>query len=159
MLMNRKISIAPMVNITDEHFRYLIRLLYKKSYIIYPNDFCKINNYGWCKKVVKQTPLESPIAIQIATNCKFDALKAIQILEKHFNFDEYNLNVGCPSLKIQNANCGACLMSNANQVGEILKTMKENTNKPISIKHRLGIRLLNSDYKNESYSEVKTLLK
>lgn len=50
-------------------------------------------------------------------------------------------------------------MGNANQVGEILKTMKENTNKPISIKHRLGIRPLSSDYKNESYSEVKTLSK
>lgn len=50
-------------------------------------------------------------------------------------------------------------MGNANQVGEILKTMKENTNKPISIKHRLGIRPLSSDYKNESYSEVKNFVK
>ncbi|MCD2320761.1 tRNA dihydrouridine(20/20a) synthase DusA [Borreliella burgdorferi] len=159
MLMNRKISIAPMVNITDEHFRYLIRLLSKKVTLYTPMISAKSIIMGDVKKIVKQNPLESPIAIQIATNSKNDALKAIQILEKHFNFDEYNLNVGCPSLKIQNANCGACLMSNANQVGEILKTMKENTNKPISIKHRLGIRPLSSDYKNESYSEVKNFVK
>ncbi len=71
-----------MVNITDEHFRYLIRLLSKKVTLYTPMISAKSIIMGDVKKIVKQNPLESPIAIQIATNSKNDALKAIQILRK-----------------------------------------------------------------------------
>ncbi|AFI31004.1 tRNA dihydrouridine(20/20a) synthase DusA [Borrelia crocidurae] len=155
MLINRKISIAPMVAITDEHFRYIIRLLSKKITLYTPMISAKSIIMGELNTIVKQNPNDSPIAIQIATNCENDAAKAIEILEKNFNFDEYNLNVGCPSSRIQKANYGACLMQNPIQVGKILKAMQKNTNKPISIKHRIGIRHNKKEYQEETYTELK----
>ncbi|AAX16740.1 tRNA dihydrouridine(20/20a) synthase DusA [Borrelia hermsii] len=155
MLINRKISVAPMVAITDEHFRYMIRLLSKKVTLYTPMISAKSIIMGNLNKVVKQTPTDSPIAIQIATSCENDAAKAIEILENKFNFDEYNLNVGCPSSKVQNANYGACLMQTPTQVGKILKAMKKNTNKPVSIKHRIGIRNNKREYHEENYTELQ----
>ncbi|ETZ18285.1 NIFR3-like protein [Borrelia duttonii CR2A] len=82
MLINRKISIAPMVEITDEHFRYIIRLLSKKITLYTPMISAKSIIMGELNTIVKQNPNDSPIAIQIATNCENDAAKAIEILEK-----------------------------------------------------------------------------
>ncbi|BCR21661.1 tRNA dihydrouridine(20/20a) synthase DusA [Borrelia sp. HM] len=155
MLTNRKIAIAPMVDITDEHFRYLIRLLSKKVTLYTPMISAKSIIMGNLNTIVKQTLTDSPIAIQIATNCENDALKAIEILENKFNFDEYNLNVGCPSSRVQNGNYGACLMQNPIQVGKILQAMKKNTNKPVSIKHRIGIRKNERECNEENYIELK----
>ncbi|AHH10386.1 tRNA dihydrouridine(20/20a) synthase DusA [Borrelia coriaceae] len=158
MLINRKISIAPMVAITDEHFRYIIRLLSKKVTLYTPMISAKSIIMGNLDTIVKQTPTDSPIAIQIATNCENDAAKAIEILENKFRFDEYNLNVGCPSSRIQNANYGACLMQTPAQVGKILQAMKKNTNKPVSIKHRIGIRYNKKEYQEENYTELKQFI-
>ncbi|UER67416.1 tRNA dihydrouridine(20/20a) synthase DusA [Borrelia sp. BU AG58] len=155
MLIKRKISIAPMVDITDEHFRYLIRLMSKKVTLFTPMISAKSIVMGNIDKIVKQTPTDPPIAIQIATNCENDAARAIEILENKFNFDEYNLNIGCPSSRVQNANYGACLMQNPTQVGNILSAMKKNTNKPVSIKNRIGIRLNERKYCEETYTELK----
>ncbi|UGQ17029.1 tRNA dihydrouridine(20/20a) synthase DusA [Borrelia sp. RT1S] len=155
MLIKRKISIAPMVDVTDEHFRYLIRLLSKKVTLYTPMISAKSITMGNLNKVIKQTPTDSPIALQIATNCENDAAKAIEILENKFNFDEYNLNIGCPSSRVQNANYGACLMKNPTQVGKILQAMKKNTNKPVSIKNRIGIRDHEKNYCEETYTELK----
>ncbi|WP_024654039.1 tRNA dihydrouridine(20/20a) synthase DusA [Borrelia persica] len=155
MLINRKIAIAPMVAITDEHFRYIIRLLSKKITLYTPMISAKSIIMGNLNTIVKQNTNDSPIAIQIATNCENDAAKAIEILENKFNFDEYNLNVGCPSSRIQKVNYGACLMQNPTQVGKILKAMKKNTKKPISIKHRIGIRQNKKEYHEETYTELK----
>ncbi|AHH09717.1 NIFR3-like protein [Borrelia parkeri SLO] len=155
MLINRKIAIAPMVAITDEHFRYIIRLLSKKVTLYTPMISAKSIIMGKLNTIVKQTPTDSPIAIQIATNCENDAAKAIEILENKFNFDEYNLNVGCPSSRVQDAKYGACLMQTPTQVGKILQAMKKNTNKPVSIKHRIGIRYNKREYHETNYSELK----
>ncbi|QMU99027.1 tRNA dihydrouridine(20/20a) synthase DusA [Borrelia sp. A-FGy1] len=159
MLIKRKISIAPMVNITDEHFRYLIRLFSKKVTLYTPMILAKSIIIGNLNKIVKQIPTDSPIAIQIATNCENDAAKAIEILENKFNFDEYNLNIGCPSSRIQNANYGACLMKTPTQVAKILKAMQKNTNKPVSIKHRIGIRDNDREYSEETYTELKKFVR
>ncbi|AWG42616.1 tRNA dihydrouridine(20/20a) synthase DusA [Candidatus Borreliella tachyglossi] len=155
MLINRKISIAPMVDITDEHFRYLIRLLSKKVTLYTPMISAKSIIMGNLSKVVKQTSTDSPIAIQIATNCENDAARSIEILENKFNFDEYNLNVGCPSSRVQNANYGACLMQAPMKIGKILQAMQKNTNKPVSIKHRIGIRDNEKEHGKENYVELK----
>ncbi|AHH08186.1 tRNA dihydrouridine(20/20a) synthase DusA [Borrelia anserina] len=155
MLINRKIAIAPMVEITDEHFRYLIRLLSKKVTLYTPMISAKSIIKGNLNTIVKKNSTDSPIAIQIATNCENDAAKAIEILENKFNFDEYNLNVGCPSPRVQEANYGACLMRTPIQVGKILQNMKKNTNKPVSVKHRIGIRDNKREYYEENYTELK----
>lgn len=125
MLINQKIAITPMVAITDEHFRYIIRLLSKKVTLYTPMISAKSIIMGKLNTIVKQTPTDSPIAIQIATDCENDAAKAIEILENKFNFDEYNLNVDCPSSRVQDANYGACLMQTPTQVGKILQAMKK----------------------------------
>ena len=117
------------------------KIIFKKVTLYTLYSFAKSIIMENLNKIVKQTPTDSPIAIQIATNCENDAAKAIEILENKFNFDEYNLNIGCPSsLAVKQANCGACLVPNTNSSSKNSTSYEKNTNKPVSIKNRIGIR-------------------
>ena len=81
---------------------------------------------------------EGPVALQIAASNAEDAYKALKLAEG-FNYTEINLNCGCPSDRVSGNLMGAALMSDKNLVYEILSAMKEATNKPVTIKHRIGI--------------------
>lgn len=130
------ISIAPMVDVTNSHFRHFTRLLLKDAllYTEMLSALSIIHN----EKVLYFKKTEGKVALQIAASTPDEAYKAIKIAEA-YDYSEVNLNCGCPSDRVSGNFMGAALMSSKELVYEILCAMREATNKPVTIKHRIGI--------------------
>lgn len=133
-----RISIAPMVDITDRHFRYFCRLLTKKSILYTEMITSSAIIHGDRNKILDFDSFEKPIALQIAGCDKEEIAEAVKISED-WDYDEINLNVGCPSDRVSGNQMGAALMAYPELVAEIIEAMKKETKKPITIKHRIGI--------------------
>jgi len=133
-----KVSIAPMVDKTHRHFRYFARILTKEALLYTEMVTAQSIIHGDRNKILYFRKEEGPVALQIAASNPEDAYKAVKLAEE-FNYSEINLNCGCPSDRVSGNLMGAALMSSKNLVYEILSAMKEATNKPITIKHRIGI--------------------
>lgn len=133
-----RISIAPMVDISDRHFRYFCRLLTKNSVLYTEMITSSAIIYGDRNKILEFDPFEKPIALQIAGCDKKEIAEAVKIAED-WDYDEINLNVGCPSDRVSGNQMGAALMAYPEQVAEIVQAMKRETKKPITVKHRIGI--------------------
>lgn len=133
-----KISIAPMVDKSHRHFRYFCRIMNKDALLYTEMVTAQAILNGNLDKILYFREEEGPVALQIAASNAEDAYKALKLAEA-FNYSEINLNCGCPSDRVSGNLMGAALMSDKNLVYEILCAMKEATNKPITIKHRIGI--------------------
>ncbi|WP_294189261.1 tRNA dihydrouridine(20/20a) synthase DusA [uncultured Clostridium sp.] len=133
-----KVSIAPMVDKTHRHFRYFSRLLTKEALLYTEMVTAQSIIHGNRDKILYFREAEGPVALQIAASNPEDAYKAVKYAEE-YNYTEINLNCGCPSDRVSGNLMGAALMSSKDLVYEILCAMKEATNKPITIKHRIGI--------------------
>ncbi|WP_288221399.1 tRNA dihydrouridine(20/20a) synthase DusA [uncultured Clostridium sp.] len=133
-----KISIAPMVDKTHRHFRYFSRILTKDALLYTEMITAQSIIHGDRDKILYFKEEEGPVALQIAASNPEDAYKAVKLSEG-YGYTEINLNCGCPSDRVSGNLMGAALMSSKDLVYEILCAMKEATNKPITIKHRIGI--------------------
>ena len=133
-----KVSIAPMVDKTHRHFRYFLRLLTKEALLYTEMVTAQSIIHGNRDKILYFREEEGPVALQIAASNPEDSYKAVKYAEE-YNYTEINLNCGCPSDRVSGNLMGAALMSSKDLVYEILCAMKEATNKPITIKHRIGI--------------------
>ena len=133
-----KISIAPMVDKTHRHFRYFSRILTKDALLYTEMITAQSIIHGDRDKILYFKDEEGPVALQIAASNPEDAYKAVKLSEG-YGYTEINLNCGCPSDRVSGNLMGAALMSSKDLVYEILCAMKEATNKPITIKHRIGI--------------------
>jgi len=133
-----RISIAPMVDITDRHFRYFCRLLTKKSMLYTEMITSNAIIYGDRNKLLDFDPIEKPITLQIAGCNAKEIAEAVKIAED-WDYDEINLNVGCPSDRVSGNDMGATLMAYPEQVAEIVQAMQRETKKTVTVKHRIGI--------------------
>ncbi len=133
-----RISIAPMVDITDRHFRYFCRLLTKRAMLYTEMITSSAIIHGDRNKLLDFNPVEKPIALQLAGCDKEEIAEAVKIAED-WDYDEINLNVGCPSDRVSGNQMGAALMAYPELVAEIVQAMKRETKKPITVKHRIGI--------------------
>ena len=133
-----KISIAPMVDKSHRHFRYFCRILTKEALLYTEMITAQGIIHGDLDKLLYFREEEGDVALQIAACNAEDAYKAVKLAE-NYNYKEINLNCGCPSDRVSGNLMGAALMSSKELVYEILCAMKEATNKPITIKHRIGI--------------------
>lgn len=133
-----RISIAPMLDITDRHFRYFCRILTKKSMLYTEMVTSSAIIHGDRNKLLDFDPFEKPLALQIAGCDKDEIAEAVKIAED-WDYDEINLNVGCPSDRVSGNQMGATLMAYPEKVAEIVEAMKRETKKPITVKHRIGI--------------------
>ena len=136
--MNNKISIAPMVDRTDRNFRNFVRMINKDVLLYTEMITAQAILNGDLDYILGFDEVEHPIVLQIAATNPEEAYKAVKMAEK-YNYDEINLNVGCPSDRVSGNMMGAYLMAFPKEVANIVKAMKEATGKPISIKHRIGI--------------------
>ena len=132
------ISVAPMVDKTDRHFRNFVRMINKDVLLYTEMITAQAILNGDLDYILGFDEVEHPIVLQIAATNPEEAYKAVKIAEK-YNYDEINLNVGCPSDRVSGNMMGAYLMAFPKEVANIVKAMKEATGKPISIKHRIGI--------------------
>ena len=133
-----KISIAPMVDKSHRHFRYFCRLMNKDALLYTEMVTAQAIINGDLDRILYFREEEGPVALQIAASSSEDAYKAVKLAES-YNYSEINLNCGCPSDRVSGNLMGAALMADKNLVYEILSAMKEATNKPVTIKHRIGI--------------------
>ena len=133
-----KASIAPMMQYTDMHDRYLLRLISKKVFLYTEMVTTGAILYGKCFHQLEFNKEEHPVAIQLGGSDVNDLVKSAKIAED-YGYDEINLNVGCPSDRVQKGRFGACLMLEPEHVAECLNAMQRNVNVPVTIKCRIGV--------------------
>jgi tRNA-dihydrouridine synthase A len=133
-----KISIAPMVDRTDRHFRYFCRLMTEKSLLYTEMITTYAIENGDKKRILDFNPFEKPLALQIAGCNSKEVYEAVRITED-WDYDEINLNVGCPSDRVSGNEMGAALMAYPEKVAEMVYAMKKATRKSVTVKNRIGI--------------------
>jgi len=140
-----RLSIAPMMDCTDKHFRVLMRQITKKSLLYTEMIVAQALHYSKNRnKLLDFYEIEHPISIQLGGDNPNLLAEAAQMSED-WGYDEINLNIGCPSPKVKSGNFGACLMGKPKIVANCIEKMKKSCNIPITVKHRLGIDNLDSD--------------
>ena len=142
---NYRLSIAPMMDCTDRHFRVLMRQITKRSLLYTEMIVAQALHYSKNRdKLLDFDEIEHPISIQLGGDNPRLLAEAAQMAED-WGYDEINFNVGCPSSKVKSGNFGACLMAKPSIVAECIEKMKNSCKIPITIKHRLGIDDLDSN--------------
>ena len=146
MIMNnidRRLSIAPMMDHTDKHFRYFMRLLSTHAVLYTEMITTGALIHGDRKRFLDFNEIEHPLAIQLGGNNPVDLAECAHIAESE-GYDEVNLNIGCPSDRVQNGQFGACLMSNTKLVSDCVSKIQATVHIPVTVKTRIGIDDLDS---------------
>lgn len=135
---NRRLSIAPMLDCTDRHERYFLRLISK--HILLYSEMVAANAVLHTKpeQFLGHEPFEYPAVLQLGGSNPSDLAQASKLVEAA-GFQEVNLNCGCPSDRVQNGNFGACLMKSKGLVADCFKAMQDAVSIPVSIKCRIGV--------------------
>ena len=154
--MNRKVSVAPMMDCTDRHERYFLRLISKNTLLYTEMIVDEAISRGNKKKLLEFNVNEKPVSLQLGGSSPKLLAEASKIGED-FGYDEINLNLGCPSKKVEKNKFGACLMKEPNLVGDCLSKMQSVTKLPVTIKTRIGYDDV-EDYENlfNFISKLKT---
>jgi tRNA-dihydrouridine synthase A len=134
----RPLSIAPMMEWTDRHYRTFIRLLTRHTLLYTEMITANALVHGDADTLMAFSPIEKPIAIQLGGDNSQDLCQAAHMAQEE-GYDEVNLNVGCPSPKVQNGRFGACLMLEPDLVAEIVSQLKARVQIPVTVKHRIGV--------------------
>jgi tRNA-dihydrouridine synthase A len=134
---NRKISVAPMMDCTDRHDRFFLRLMSKNTMLYSEMVATKSAIHGDRKKILSFSPEEKPLALQVGGSDKRELAEVAKIAED-MGYDEININLGCPSKKVQKNMFGACLMKEPDLVTECIDSMVNACNIPVTAKTRIG---------------------
>ena len=152
--MKRTISVAPMMDCTDRHDRFFLRLISKNVMLYSEMVATKSAIYGDQKKILSFSPEEKPLALQVGGSDKKELSEVAKIAED-IGYDEININLGCPSKKVQKNIFGACLMKDKILVRNCLESMIRSADIIVSIKCRIGIgKELNYDFFCDFIDEV-----
>nr|AUG32400.1 hypothetical protein PLO_404 [Paulinella longichromatophora] len=146
-----------MMNYTDRHFRVILRqiskhcLLYTEMIVAHALDHCQKENKAETIKrldrLIGFDSCEKPISLQVGGDDPVLLGKAAK-LATQWQYDEINLNVGCPSAHVQKGRFGACLMAEPAHVARCISAMVQETSIPVTVKHRIGINT------NDSYEQL-----
>ncbi len=137
-MVNKQISIAPMMGYTHRHFRFFMRLVAPRAKLFTEMVVANGLFYQNKDKLLNFNSAEHPIALQLGGSNPEYLARAAKIAED-YGYDEINLNVGCPSDRVQKAKIGACLMLEPDLVAECVTAMKNVVNIPVTVKTRLGV--------------------
>ncbi|VBB69231.1 tRNA dihydrouridine synthase A [invertebrate metagenome] len=148
----RRVCLAPMLDRTDRHFRYLVRQITRTALLyteLVPASAIVCGRQTW---MLEYNPIEHPVAIQFGGNTPEILAKCARIAAD-CGYDEVNLNVGCPSNRVTNGRFGACLMANPGLVARCVEAMAKAVAIPVTVKHRIGI---DAHYQYEDLKEFVT---
>ena len=154
--MNRKVCVAPMMDCTDRHERFFLRLISKNVLLYTEMIVSEAISRGDKKKLLSFNLNEKPLALQVGGSSPALLAEAAKTGED-FGYDEINLNLGCPSKKVEKNKFGACLMKEPNLVADCLSKMQSVSKLPITIKTRIGYDDV-EDYEN-LHKFIETLKK
>lgn len=135
--LDRKISIAPMLDWTDKHCRYFHRVLSKHA-VLYTEMITTGAILFGRGDYLAYNEEEHPLALQLGGSDP-EALAKCAVLAQERGYDEVNLNVGCPSDRVQNGRFGACLMGEPELVAQCIDAMQSKVDIPVTVKTRIGI--------------------
>ena len=153
--LNRKISMAPMMDCTDRHDRYFLRLISKNIFLYSEMIATGAILNGDKKKILEFNEFEKPVALQLGGSNKKELVECCKIVED-FGYDEINLNLGCPSKKVQKNKFGACLIKEPDLVADCLSAMVQSTKLPVTAKTRIGYDDVEDfDYLNSFVEKIK----
>ena len=136
--LSRRFSVAPMMDWTDRHCRFFLRLLSKNALLYTEMVTTGALLNGDHERFLRHDEAEHPLALQLGGSVPAD-LAACAHLAQDAGYDEVNLNVGCPSDRVQNNMIGACLMAHPQLVADCVKAMQDRVAIPVTVKHRIGI--------------------
>ncbi len=150
---NRKFCVAPMMGYTTPYARKLYRILSKKSFLFTEMIASKSMIHSKNKDLIIENDEHNPVALQVGGSDAED-LRNCSKIAYQYNYDEINLNVGCPSKAVQKGSFGACLMQDKKLVRQCLEVM-QNDKIEVSIKCRIGLgKKLNYDFFEEFIDEI-----
>ena len=145
-----------MMDCTDRHDRYFLRLISKNVMLYTEMVVTKAVLRGDKHKLLKFNNLEKPLALQVGGSDKKELAEVAKIAED-YGYDEVNINLGCPSKKVQKNSFGACLMKEPDLVSECLAEMKNSCNIPVTAKTRIGFDDTEEfDYLNMFINKMKS---
>jgi tRNA-dihydrouridine synthase A len=138
MTFSQQFCIAPMMDWTDRHCRFFHRLLTRRARMYTEMITTGAVLHGNCARLLAYDASEHPVALQLG-GCEPEKLAACAGIAADFGYDEVNLNVGCPSDRVQEGRFGACLMAEPALVADCVAAMKARVKIPVTVKCRLGI--------------------
>ena len=144
---SHRISVAPMLECTDTHFRRVCRLVSRRAHLWTEmvNQDAVVHSWRSKPEMLAYGDEEHPLTVQLGGASPERLALAATVCDAEYRYDEINLNCGCPSARVVNkkdvATCfGAALMRDPTHVGECLRRMREAVDVPVTVKHRLGVR-------------------
>ena len=135
---HRKLAVAPMMELTDRHYRYLARLLTRHTLLYTEMLTSAAVIHGDREYLLGKQPCEEPVVLQLGGSDPEQMAQAARIGEQ-WNYQEINMNVGCPSDRVKAGRFGACLMAEPELVRSTIEAMRSAVTIPVSVKCRLGI--------------------
>jgi tRNA-dihydrouridine synthase A len=135
---SRRLSVAPMMDRTDRHARFFLRLLTRRTLLYTEMVTAMAMAHGDARRHLAFDPRESPVALQLGGSDPKQLAHAAALAEE-FGYVEVNLNVGCPSDRVRTGRFGACLMAEPALVAELCAAMIAATRLPVTVKTRIGI--------------------
>ncbi|WP_374497856.1 tRNA dihydrouridine(20/20a) synthase DusA [Vogesella indigofera] len=147
----RRLSVAPMLDWTDRHYRYFARLITKNTWLYTEMVTTGALLHGDVPRHLRYHDAEHPIALQLGGSEPQELAQCAR-LAAEWGYDEVNLNVGCPSERVQKGAFGACLMAEPQLVADCVKAMRDAVDIDITVKHRIGINDI------DSYDAMRTFV-
>jgi len=152
--MSHRFCIAPMMDRTDRHCRYFHRLLTKRSFLYTEMLHSNAILNGNTSKLLEYDQEEHPLAIQLGGSDPVSLAEA-SVISEEFGYKEINLNIGCPSTKVQKGRFGAVLMKEPGLVSKCISAMKKSVSIPVTVKCRIGVDDMDEDaYLDKFIKEV-----
>ena len=142
--LNRRFSIAPMMDCTDRHYRFFARLMTQHTFLYSEMVTANAVIHGDRDYLLGFNDVEHPVALQLGGSDPYTLAESAKIGEE-YGYCEINLNVGCPSDRVQAGRFGACLMKEPELVAECVASMQQAVSIPITVKTRLGVDEYDSD--------------
>ncbi len=132
------LSVAPMMDRTDRHCRYFLRLLTRRTLLYTVMVTARAIEHGSLAALLDYDESEHPVALQLGGSDPARLARSAKIGED-FGYDEININIGCPSDRVQSGRFGACLMREPDLVAECVAQMRAAVSIPVTVKHRIGV--------------------
>ncbi len=138
IVMEHRVCVAPMMDHTDRHFRYFLRLIAPRIGLYTEMLAARAVLHGDPDDLLEFDPSEHPVALQLGGSEPDELARAVAIAAP-YGYDEINLNAGCPSDRVQSGRFGACLMLEPDRVADCVQAIREAGGKPVSVKLRTGV--------------------
>ena len=140
---SHRLCVAPMMDWTDRHCRYFLRQVSSSAFLYTEMITTGALLHGGVERHLAFSAEEHPVGAQLGGSEPEELAKCAKLVEQ-YGYDEVNLNIGCPSERVQRGAFGACLMAEPELVADCVRAMKEAVRIPVTVKHRLGINNIES---------------